>query len=180
MAQLNFDAKTVAPSAAFDVLPAGWYNVRMTASEMKPTKDGSGSYLSLTLTVEDGQFKGRKIFDRLNLNNKNATAVKIAYETLSAICHATGVIQLQDSSQLHGLLMACKLKIKPAEGVYSEGNEVAGYKAAESGPGVGQGQPAPAWVQPAQPQAAAPAAAPAWTPPAQAAAPAPAAPPWAK
>lgn len=176
MAQLNFDAKTVAPSAAFDVLPAGWYNVRMTASEMKPTKDGAGSYLSLTLTVEDGQFKGRKIFDRLNLNNKNATAVKIAYETLSAICHATGVIQLQDSSQLHGILMACKLKIEPAEGTYSEGNEVAGYKAAEGAVGGVQAQPAPAWVQPAQPAAPAPA----WTPPAQPAAPANAAPPWAK
>lgn len=181
MAQLNFDAKTVAPSAAFDVLPAGWYNVRMTASEMKPTKDGSGSYLSLTLTVEDGQFKGRKIFDRLNLNNKNAMAVKIAYEALSAICHATGVIQLQDSTQLHGLLMACKLKVKPAEGAYSEGNEVAGYKAVEGAPGGPQAQPAPAWVQPAaQQQAPAPAAAPAWAPPVQPAAPANAAPPWAK
>ena len=167
MAQLNFNAANVAPASAFDVMPAGWYNVRITASEMKPTKDGSGSYLSLTLTVEDGAFKGRKIFDRLNLNNKNATAVKIAYETLSAICHATGVIQLQDSTQLHGLLMSCKLKIKPAEGSYSEGNEVTGYKAAEGGAAGAQMQPAPSWAQPtAQAQ--------------QPAAPAGATPPWAK
>lgn len=180
MAQLNFNAATVPPSSAFELLPAGWYNVRMTASEMKPTQDGAGSYLNLTFTVDDGPFKGRKIFDRLNLNNKNATAVKIAYESLSAICHATGVIQLQDSTQLHGLLMMCKVKVKPAEGKYSENNEVAGYKAVEGGSGVAQSQPAPAWVQPSQSQAPTPPA-PAWTPAAAPQQPvAPAAPPWAK
>jgi len=147
MAALNFNAATVAPSSAFDVLPAGWYNVRMTESINKPTKDGKGSYLAITLTVIDGPAAGRKIFDRLNLVNKNETAVKIAYETLSAICHATGVIQLQDSTQLHGIPMQVKVKIKPAEGGYEEGNETAGYKKIEGGsiPGA---PAAPAWVQP--------------------------------
>lgn len=172
MAQLNFNAATVAPSTGFDVIPAGWYNARITGSEMKPTKDGAGSYLALTLTIADGQYANRKLFDRLNLNNKNKTAVDIAYQTLSAICHATGVIQLQDSTQLHGLLMACKVKIKPAEGKYDEGNEISAYKAAE---GAATGQPpAPAWVAPAAP---AQPPAPAWVPPAQAQT--PAAPPWA-
>lgn len=145
MAQLNFNASTVAPQDPFDVLPAGWYNVRMTASENKPTKDGQGSYLALTLTVMDGPAAGRKIFDRLNLNNKNPKAVEIAYQTLSAICHATGVIQLQDSTQLHGIPMQVKVKIKPAEGQYSEGNETAGYKRIEGGavPGI---PAAPAWA----------------------------------
>lgn len=145
MAALNFNASTVQPSEPFDVLPAGWYNVRITGSENKPTKDGHGSYLALTLTVMDGPAAGRKIFDRLNLNNKNPKAVEIAYQTLSAICHATGVIQLQDSTQLHGIPMQVKVKIKPAEGQYSEGNETAGYKKIEGGaiPGA---PAAPAWA----------------------------------
>lgn len=167
MAALNFNASTVAPSSSFDVLPAGWYNVRMTESVNKPTKDGKGSYLAITLTVIDGPATGRKIFDRLNLVNKNETAVKIAYETLSAICHATGVIQLQDSTQLHGIPMQVKVKIKPAEGGYEEGNETAGYKKIEGGsiPGA---PVAPAWVQPAAApmqaqQQVAPAVAQPWT-----------------
>lgn len=146
MAALTFNAATVAPQDAFDTLPAGWYNVRMTASENKPTKDGQGSYLALTLTVMDGPAVGRKIFDRLNLNNKNPKAVEIAYQTLSSICHATGIIQLQDSTQLHGIPMQVKVKIKPAEGQYAEGNETAGYKKIEGGGGV---PAAPAWAQPA-------------------------------
>jgi hypothetical protein len=178
MAQLNFNAATVAPSTGFDVIPAGNYNVRITGSEMKPTKDGSGSYLSLTLTVADGPFANRKLFDRLNLNNKNKVTVDIAYQTLSAICHATGVIQLQDSTQLHGILLSCKVKVKPAEGKYDEGNEISSYKAAD---GAVTCQPAaPAWVAPAAP-APQPPAQPAWVAPVGNAAPqAPAAPPWAK
>lgn len=179
--QLNFNAATVAPQEAFDVLPAGWYNARITASEMKPTKDGTGSMLALTLTVMDGKHVNRKIFERLNLKNKNQKAVEIAYQTLSSICHATGVIQLGDSTQLHGIPLQVKVKVRPAEGQYSESNETAGYKAIEGGaPGAGPASP-PAWVSTPSAPPAAPAFAP---PPAFAQQPAPAAtaptPPWAK
>ena len=147
MATLNFNAATVQPAEAFDTIPAGWYNVRITESTNKPTKDGRGSYLALTLTVADGKFAKRKLFDRLNINNVNQVAKDIAYQTLSSICHATGVIQCQDSSQLHGILMQAKVTVKPADGQYSESNEIKGYKAVEGGGAV---QQAPAWVsQPA-------------------------------
>src|SRR5574340_423845 len=100
MAGLNFDASTVNPNQAFDPIPPGWYNVQISESEMKPTNDGSGAYLALTMTVLDGPHAGRKLFDRLNLQNKNSVTVEIAYKNLSAICHAVGVIRVQDSAQL--------------------------------------------------------------------------------
>lgn len=175
MATLNFNAASVPPQDAFDVLPAGWYNVRITGSEMKPTKDASGSYLSLTMTVIDGPATNRKIFDRLNLNNKNPKAVEIAYQTLSAICHAAGVIQLQDSTQLHGIPIQVKVKVRPAEGGYSESNETSGYKAI-AGAGT------PSFVTSAAPQQAPAWAAPSLPPqqPVAPAAPASSTPPWAK
>jgi len=144
MAQLNFNAASVAPQESYDILPAGWYNARITGSEMKPTKDGTGSYLSLTMTVIDGLAANRKIFDRLNLNNKNPKAVEIAYQTLSSICHATGVINLQDSTQLHGIPLSVKVKVRPAEGQYGESNEVAGYRKVE-----GVAPAVPSFVAPA-------------------------------
>ena len=178
--QLNFNAATVAPKEAFDVLPAGWYNARVTASEMKPTKDGTGSMLALTLSVMDGKYVNRKIFERLNLKNKSPKAVEIAYQTLSSICHATGVIQLGNPTQLHGIPLQVKVKVRPAEGQYSESNETTGYKAIEGGaPGAGPAT-TPAWVSPPSAPAA-PAFAP---PPAQAQQPLPTTtefmPPWAK
>lgn len=125
----GFDASTVDPNVALEPLPAGWYKAVITASEEKPTKAQTGSYLQLTLEVIEGRHQGRKITDRLNLNNPNATASEIAYRTLSAICHAVGVMTPRTSDDLHDKPLMVKVKVKPADGQYSASNEVAGYEA---------------------------------------------------
>lgn len=125
----GFDASTVEPSAVMEPLPAGWYKAVIIASEEKPTKAQTGSYLQLSLEVIEGQHQGRKLTDRLNLNNPNATASEIAYRTLSAICHAVGVMTPRTSQDLHDRPLMVKVKVKPADGQYSASNEVAGYEA---------------------------------------------------
>lgn len=152
MAAINFDATTVAPNASFDPLPAGWYNANITSSEMKPTKDGSGAYIQLELTILDGQYANRKVFDRLNVQNKSQVAQEIAYATLSSICHATGVIQVQDTSQLHGIPMEVKLSVRAASDGYEAANDVKGYRASSQGGGMSQAPQmgAPAQQPPAQ------------------------------
>ena len=148
----GFDANQVDPSVVYEPLPAGWYKAVITASEEKPTKAQTGSYLQLSLEVIEGPMQGRKLTDRLNLNNPNATASEIAYRTLSAICHAVGVMTPRTSDDLHDKPMMVKVKVKPADGQYSASNEVAGYEAA--GKAVAQ--------QEAAPQAAAGGATPPW------------------
>lgn len=135
MASLNFNASTVEPTQSYEPLPEDWYLVIMTKSEMKPTKDGDGAYLETELTVQEGPMKGRKIFYRLNIKNKNPVAQEIAYRQLSAICHAVGVIQVEDSQQLHGLPFKVKVIIRKDEsGRYDPSNEVKAIKSAnESG-----------------------------------------------
>lgn len=153
MAAINFDATTVTPNASFDPLPAGWYNANITASEMKPTKDGSGAYIQLELTILDGDHANRKVFDRLNVQNNSQVAQEIAYATLSSICHATGVIQVQDTSQLHGIPLEVKLSVRAASGDYEANNDVKGYRASSAGGGSARppvtSQP-PAMTPPAQ------------------------------
>lgn len=192
MSQLNFDATTVSPSESIEAIPAGWYNAQIDQSEMKPTKDGSGAYLELRFSVLDGQYANRKVFTRLNVRNNNPVAQEIAYKQLSAICHATGVLRVQDSQQLHGLPLKIKVKVRAASGDYEASNEISSFKNVnEQVDGPVGGAPASAggapWAQqPAAAQQAAPwAPQPAASPvaPAQqsappAAAPAPAAPAW--
>src|SRR5512133_201922 len=101
MAQLNFNAEDVEPMGSFEPLPVGDYIVIVSASEKKATKQADGEYLQLTYDVVDGEFKGRKLFDRLNLINKNVDAQKIARGKLSAICHVTGVMHPKTSEELH-------------------------------------------------------------------------------
>lgn len=129
MAQLNFDATQVAPDLGFETVPAGWYNAMIDESEMKPTKDGSGAYLQARFNIIDGQYANRKIYMRLNLKNTNPVAQEIAYKQLSAIAHAVGVLHVQDSSQLHGLPMKIKVKLrKDTSGQYEDSNEISSIK----------------------------------------------------
>lgn len=172
MAQLNFDASQVAPSEALEAIPAGWYTAQMTASEMKPTADGTGAYMQAEFIVLSGDYVGRKLFDRINLQNKNPVAVEIGYKTLSAICHAVGVIQVQDSQQLHGRPLQLKVSLRAAgpgaDGKhYDASNEVKGYKAMDGAGVPVAGAPAggaPSWANQQAPVAPQPQQAPAAQP----------------
>lgn len=132
MAQLGgtFDATQVAPSQAFDVIPAGKYKVQITDSDMRATKDGNGQYLWLEMEILDGEFQGRKLWDRLNLQNSNAQAVEIAQRNLSALCHATGKLHVSDSQELHFIPVIASVKVRPPRDNYDASNEIRGYEAA--------------------------------------------------
>ena len=104
MADLTgFNANEVEPMADFEPIPAGKYVAAITASKMKPTKSGRGSYLELTFQIIEGEHKGRLLWARLNLDNPNQLTVKIARSELSAICRAVGVMEPKDSCELHNL-----------------------------------------------------------------------------
>ena len=76
------------------------------------------------LDILDGPHKGRKIFDQLNLVNPNPTTVEIAQRTLSAICHATGKMQVSDSEELHLIPMSIQVTVKPPKNGYGESNAI--------------------------------------------------------
>ena len=139
MANLNgFDARKVEPTADFEPIPAGKYLAAITDSEMKPTKSGGGQYLQLTFTILEGQYKNRILWSRLNLDNANATAVKIARAELSAVCHAVGVMSPKDSVELHNVPLVITVKLKKREDTGEMTNEVKGYAKKEAAAGVPQ------------------------------------------
>ena len=130
MADLNgFNAREVEPAGTFEPLPAGKYVVVITDSKMKPTKNGAGSFLELTFSVIEGEYEGRQLWARLNLQNPNGTAVKIARGELSAICRAVGVMQPQDSVELHNIPLVITVKCKKRQDTGDITNEVKGYEA---------------------------------------------------
>lgn len=132
----GFDATQIDPAKAYEVLPAGWYKCIIASSEEKPTKAQTGSYLELKIQVIEGEHANRTVFDRLNLNNPNQTAVDIANRALSAICHATGVLRPQTSHDLHDKPMMVKVALKPKTDAYEASNEVKGYEPITGASGV--------------------------------------------
>lgn len=139
----SFDATSVEPTTAHELLPAGKYRAQIVESEMRVTKNGMGQFLWLMLDILEGEHKGRKIFDQLNLVNPNPTTVEIAQRTLSAICHATGKMHVSDSEELHLIPMTIQVKIKPPKNGYGESNAIA-YLPPERGAVSRAAKPTPA------------------------------------
>ncbi|MEK9693909.1 MAG: DUF669 domain-containing protein, partial [Rhodospirillaceae bacterium] len=73
-----------------------------TDSDYKVTKNGTGKYIELEFTILDGEYAGRKFWDRLNVMNENKTAQDIANATLKTILDAIGHTgSFRDTSMLH-------------------------------------------------------------------------------
>jgi len=144
MANLNgFNANEVEPTTSFEPLPAGKYVAAITASEMKATKKGDGSYLQLEFTVLDGDCRGRKVWDRLCINHPNDLTQKIARGNLSAICRAVDVLQPGDSADLHNIPLLITVQCKKRDDNGEITNEIKGYAAAESEAAPAGAQQAP-------------------------------------
>lgn len=159
-----FDASGVEPTAAHEVLPAGKYRAQIVESEMRVTRNGMGRYLWLMLDIVEGPHQGRKIFDQLNLVNANPTTVEIAQRTLSAICHATGRLQVNDSEELHLIPMTVQVGVKPPKDEFGERNTIRYLvpdPAGQTNPAMSShASPSPAPSSPTRPAAIKPASAP--------------------
>uniref|UniRef100_A0AAU6W0K9 Single-stranded DNA-binding protein n=1 Tax=Pseudomonas phage Pavpe01 TaxID=3138545 RepID=A0AAU6W0K9_9VIRU len=143
MAQLlqAFDARNVDPTQGVGGLPIGKHPVMAIKSEVKPTKDNDSGYLQLDLQVIDGPAKGAVGAYRLNLYHSSAQTVEIAHKQLSALCHVTGVFQVQDSQQLHNIpfVVEVGMQKEPNPNKYTEIKRVFDINGNEPGQGGGNG-----------------------------------------
>lgn len=189
MSAIQFDATKVNPSGDRSPVPAGQYKVMISSTEIKETaaKNG-GKYIPVGLRILEGPLANKMLFDNVNYLNPNPTAQQIGQERLSAYCHATGVMQLSDTTQLHGRPFQVKVSASEEDEKDKATGAITGKRirnevdavlredgsqivaAASGGAPANAGSPPPAWAQAAAPAAAPVAAAPV------AAAPAPAQP----
>lgn len=174
-----FDASQVNPESQFDPIPSGEYVAMIIDSDMKSTSNRRGQYLELTHQILEGPYTGRQVWARLNLVNDNAKTVEIAQQHLSAVCHAAGVLRVNDSQQLHNIPLVIRVefvKADPPDFVPPQGkrrrerdtNEVRAWKRIE-GQTTAQAQPAgaPPFARPQTPAAPATGVAPpSWAKPA--------------
>jgi hypothetical protein len=134
LSELSFDASTIEPQDSFEPIPIGEYLAIITASELKDTKSGTGKYLQLVYDILEGEYKGRKIWERINVINSNVTAQEIGQRALSGVCRAVGIMNPNDSCQLHDIPLKIIVKIKPAVGEYAATNVISNHKPANENP----------------------------------------------
>jgi hypothetical protein len=70
-------------------LPKGNYHVSVTNAELKNSQAGN-PMLKLEYTVQDGTYKGRKLWKSFMLEHDNKKVVDIARSQIKAMCLAAG------------------------------------------------------------------------------------------
>jgi hypothetical protein len=109
-------------------------------------KSGNGEGLKLTFEVIDGQFKGRKVYENLNIRHTSEDTQRIAQSQLSALCHAVNVIKLMDTAALHFKPVRINVTVREAVGQYKASNNIKGYEAVGGGISAPAAAPTPAPV----------------------------------
>jgi len=97
--KLNFKTSEVPQETGFQPIPKGRYEVVVDRMEPKATKSG-GTMLSTAYQVVDGKYKGRLIFENINIENKNNVAERIGRARLRDIGLACGITDVEDTDDL--------------------------------------------------------------------------------
>lgn len=100
------EAKERDPNAPSRFLPLarGDYECIVIDTKIKDTKLGTGQYIEVTLQVVSGPASGRRLWDRLNVNNLSKNAEQQAKEQLNCLCAAVGLTsKMQQTEQLHDI-----------------------------------------------------------------------------
>ena len=163
MGNMDFAAADYEPRGEMGAVPAGKYRCRIEDTERKDTKNGDAQYLQITHVITEGEYKGRKIFDRINLwiaqggewVRRTDEAGTIAGQTMSELLAALGMATIRNHEELRGKSLVVKVKVRKSE-EYGDSNDVQNYYSAtaETAPaGAAITPPAPAGQPQAQPAA---------------------------
>lgn len=102
--------------AGGDPVPSGTYVAAIREMEVKAnSKAESGHNLALQYVITEGQYKGRKVFENLNLWHKTSSAAAdIAMKQLSSIGHAVGILKSGELTDLAHKPMLIDVDLAPA------------------------------------------------------------------
>lgn len=128
MAELDFvfDPNTVEDRPEFSLFPVGEYIAEVTGSDYKPTKAGNGKFIELEFTILDGEYAGRKYWDRLNVRHENKVAMDIANSSMKDLMKAIGKPNEScgNTNMLHGIPVKLKIGMSKRKDTGEDQNTV--------------------------------------------------------
>ena len=127
MASINFVAADAPVDNGFEPLPAGDYRFVITESDVCRNKKDTGNYLKVVLTCVEEPYAGRKVFDYLNFEHDNEKVAQIGQRQLAELCQACGMLQLEDTEELHDIEIIARLKVEEGNEQWGPSNKVKKY-----------------------------------------------------
>ncbi|KKK48669.1 hypothetical protein LCGC14_3142810 [marine sediment metagenome] len=129
----GFDTASVEPQVDYETLLPGKYPVQVESTEVKETKKQDGHYVEVVLVILDGPAKGRKLWDRFNIDNPSQDCVAIGQRCLAALSIAIGVQeQMCNSDQLLSGRCMAHVKVKNGQNEIRTYSSFAASRAAEA------------------------------------------------
>ncbi len=143
-----------------DPVPAGDYTAMIVESEKKDNRAGTGSFIALVMEILDvvqfadakqkGDFKGRKLFENMNLWHPNNVTVRIAMAEMKALCNACGGLRPKDTEELHHIPFIVSVGLRTRQDTGELQNSIKAFKpvgSASTPPAVaaGGGETKPPW-----------------------------------
>jgi len=117
-----------------DPVPAGEYTAMIVDSEEKENKAGTGSYIRLVMEITEGEYKGRKLFEIMNVYHSNAMTVRIAMAEMTQLCNACGGMRPKDTVELHHIPFRVKVSQRKREDTGDMQNQIKGFSAVGATP----------------------------------------------
>lgn len=110
-----FDATTIERKHDFELLPVGTYQVIIDSAEYKPTKAGTGHFISVQFSILTEGYSGRKIFSNFNIDNPNQAAREIGQSDFAKFLDALNITKIESVDHLVHLankMMLVKVKVR--------------------------------------------------------------------
>jgi hypothetical protein len=126
----TFDPSTHEGTRDLEPVPPGWYLTQIVENGGEHAKNSNGTYLRTVFEILDGEYKGRKIFQNITLQNDSQQAVEIGARLLKDIYDAIG--HNEPTRDIHVMLfkpVMARVGIKrDKDGIYPDRNAVAQVK----------------------------------------------------
>ena len=131
--RINFDLNnTQAYNGTTPLLPPGEYAVEIVAEqENQPLRNGSGTALVFEYQIRDGQFRGQRIRDWLNVGHSNQNARELAQRRIKAVGEAVGLPVFNDTRQLFNRPFLIAVSCQEYQG--RQRNQIDDYRALPAG-----------------------------------------------
>jgi hypothetical protein len=111
-------------------IPADWYSAQIVENSVEHAKNGNGTYLLAVFEILSGDYKSRRIFHNITLQNASQQAVEIGQRLLKDIYESVGVTgPTRDIQVMRFKPVMARVGIKrDRDGVYPDRNCVTSVK----------------------------------------------------
>lgn len=103
MAELKVKVHETESWNCVDVVPDGEYTVVVIKSDVRLSRSRKSRRMRLLLKITEGEFSGYRLLDCTYLMHSQPAPVLHGRRKLAALCVATGINALGDSSQFHDI-----------------------------------------------------------------------------